>query len=1699
MKPKDFQKKYLGFGSSHPDGLTHTARIYSLIAAVPLLLVLLTAFILLIDKPSLVLSVDGIKGWMVVLMYTVVIAAAAAATLGLAAGLGHHKAKNKGRYADAPDNVGRSFIIMGTLFGIVFPLVGANIDGLPNSVKLGCRLTLVLPMLLLFVYLGRSRADGEDKVKRRRPILAILLLPVGALLAYSVFEGMLRSLGSTDTFLALDEALPFLSGALDGISRWAILVPLFFVIQSAYRLWPGWLDQKQAEERERKVSGGGIFKKTWRWFLRLIGWLPAEEMEGIADDEEREEEETDPVPTWLDQVLKRLPANCVRPPLPEIYYPQGGNSPILENCPELETFFSGFAPTSDQEEVFSRFNQTYDELIAAAGENAVEFPPGDLLIEGAPGSGRTTTLMACAASALITRGQGSLFLVPDSISKKPTIARLRAAFIHMGLEDYVLVKGLDTRIGLWIEDFSNLEEKLKRLRDSSVQNEDREEEIAEVEQELEEMRADPKYLPPDVLVATPSDVERFAFGFDTSNSDRLDQLREFLDHYEVVLVDDISKTTGSARAHLPFLLDKLRLIHAADDSPMQIVAVTDPVPESVVPILGERLFGLRRFPRADRQRFFMKPRATKEEALFMPITCPDPHAAIRSVVRAALDNGLKTLVYHRGMATHSVEAERASLARTSERAKNLTVVGNLDELALMQSDPFHIALYTESLHTSDLLSLSANLEGRKVILAFRQLGNPEAQYREETVPLFPGRDSERLSSAHIQSAIRLLPTRKPIPMSGWRDLGLDPDLVPVKDVEGSPSFGWWIDGHEELETIEDMAVIEGHTLDAHPVDSRRMLPARGISIVEERVDQPKGAKDRLMRAVTSAPSPEAEQSVALWKDSQGNEIGSTELPHAGKLRHSEEENPLVPSHFDLDGDKLEINAEPSMGTEQDFDVPIVEFDFELPKDLKLNIHHGGADLGLSWGSLSIEEGAPIVTARLHGRSNAHGKQTEDTNKFEFSYPVHPEVLFLGPKKMEPEERAERYRKAVCGSWSADVEDQRFLPALTTGLNFSFNQHMSGFPHFCRVAAFALEGEDRPADVVVFLLEPVATGKATLTALGRCLKDQRAKRGLLGTALWVVESLEEADDACRLCRSFSLPAIHLPEGTDLRTGESKSALRTAGAPKTDSTAQQGDWWIIPPDHREYTVDPEEAPYTPEWSPSADAVSWESCLDHLFGIATRRHRNFDALDLSKWKNQVKLLITHQGQAASNLSRVRDMCEGHQSLTIEGRTDVIALVPKSGVSGVDFRSAVLSVLLQGLAAEKLTRAGTISLRLWIFPREEDLPGRVPNVRDPLNTVVVGGFTPEGLVLAGVQIDPQTLPTTPTPQPTVAPGALDAISGEPRYAPPVNPEEAEVSWGAVLPDHPSVNKEEGQIHNWSWEGRRYTLTWGFPTSTSSRNYLRILDQMQTRICSSQYGCYILNDPFLNSVHEVGEELLRLYGGKVTPRFAEFLLRFVQSMEYIPDPERETDWPRFPSEHLANRGGDCEDSSILLISLLAKFGFDSAFVSMPEHMAVGIAGPYSGYGFNHEGEKYYYAETAMGGGEQPIGFPDSERRPTEVLAPFFTQRLPQEPPVQILNFDWVQGQAHCLLSSQLPAGTQLQLTTQIRHTPDGFESRQQPELLASVMLPPQAEQSQIASVDFELDGTSTATSTHSHMDVVVWCGSEVVGRWFGIPCEIRG
>jgi len=170
---------------------------------------------------------------------------------------------------------------------------------------------------------------------------------------------------------------------------------------------------------------------------------------------------------------------------------------------------------------------------------------------------------------------------------------------------------------------------------------------------------------------------------------------------------------------------------------------------------------------------------------------------------------------------------------------------------------------------------------------------------------------------------------------------------------------------------------------------------------------------------------------------------------------------------------------------------------------------------------------------------------------------------------------------------------------------------------------------------------------------------------------------------------------------------------------------------------------------------------------------------------------------------------------------------------------------------------------------------------------------------------------------------------------------------------------------YSWSLKGTNFTLELDIPT--------RLHDSYasKTRILTSNPSVYSLyvshpdDDEYLSYIAEAIKQMAQKAGFSADD-YLKSIIRFVRSIKYSDDFKSTgfDEYPKYPIETLVDGTGDCEDSSILLASILQAAGIPSVLLLtnntvIPGHCSVGIAGEGTSdlISYEYDNKKYFYVE----------------------------------------------------------------------------------------------------------------------------------------------
>lgn len=167
-------------------------------------------------------------------------------------------------------------------------------------------------------------------------------------------------------------------------------------------------------------------------------------------------------------------------------------------------------------------------------------------------------------------------------------------------------------------------------------------------------------------------------------------------------------------------------------------------------------------------------------------------------------------------------------------------------------------------------------------------------------------------------------------------------------------------------------------------------------------------------------------------------------------------------------------------------------------------------------------------------------------------------------------------------------------------------------------------------------------------------------------------------------------------------------------------------------------------------------------------------------------------------------------------------------------------------------------------------------------------------------------------------------------------------------------------QHYTWYFDYDEYS--WDFPITLEAYLEYYFKDRSDDWADWTEMVADPGDDAYIGEIVEGLNSMAIEYGFKEIDK-VNFVISFVQNLPYTEDVVT-TGWdeyPRYPIETLFDRGGDCEDTSILVATILDEMGYDVCLLILEDedHCAVGIDIPkvYGSY-YELDGNQYYYLET---------------------------------------------------------------------------------------------------------------------------------------------
>ena len=1037
-----FKNNIPGRWSSHPDALKRQRLWLLALGALPLVILFAIIFLGISDINKIISFFANITVWVKIIATAVCLSLGFLFTY-VMMNLVSRTFARKGVARGRDDLPFSRGVALVALFFWAVPMLAQFVPVLKNEKTILFVLYLICfaPFLAIMCWVLFTK-DAEKPEKARHRVFLLLSGSIVGALAIAAL------LGSVADWVEkyLGRAWPW-AGELSGrLILFSTLLPVSIVLVSLWRIL--WLPPREKKIKEAEA-----------------------ENEPAPDGNAKKEA---PLPEWVQKLCGDLP-HGVR---------------VGEGSPELKTIGEDFAeiggiragefsllmggkiPTEDQCAFLNRFDGAYLESLDAALENGSpkRFPSrADILLHGCEGGGKTEALCAAALYAALVRGQQVLFLVSSASKAKNIMERLGKRLEKLQLGCYASCEILDTGM---IDDWKKEESQ------------------------------NPK---PSVLVATPFTLETHVFSNETGiHTGIFAKLRDTVLRYEVVLVDDFMELDVTGRAHLVFIIDKLRLLLCAEHVLPQFVVAAPRLhkPEGIE-FFGIRLFGLANFNERD-NAILLRPRFVPP---FWSLTLRVAATArlesvCASLARKCLGLDLKVLMYRKGVGQNDREALEKDI-RGAQKKGRLQVISHADDIkdgAEADDAVFYLSMICGD---SDVALRLAGGDERSVYIRVAAEGEAAAK-TPDIIALVPDESAIPLRIEHLKSLLAFITPGAPLDAAAWGKFGVTLEHPLVRelelpgDVESCPAWR-----HDDWEKDDPRYVPDEIwpcvTLEKSAANIRGKIKMRVLPFAGENIFRQKDSTRLVLAECGGDAAAGPPRQFAVWRDNQNEVLGESDLAHASRLRLATDYAAYAPGPVSLplerDGARhaMSIKAQLYRGDGNDLEICVRSFKWTVPKpeeyrDRK-NVWEQGGVAGFEFDT--VDNKCFRVEAALGALLAVSGGEPRKIEEFDFAYPSYLSGLILLPT-LPKNGKSAAIRDCLDGTW--DTTDPKaalgFSTALTHAVTAALRSKLDGWSFFTVAPVFHINRrKGSVGSAVIWLLEPENSGKATYSVLRKLLESQ----------------------------------------------------------------------------------------------------------------------------------------------------------------------------------------------------------------------------------------------------------------------------------------------------------------------------------------------------------------------------------------------------------------------------------------------------------------------------------------------------------------------------------------------------------------------------------------------------------------------------------
>ncbi len=909
---------------------------------------------------------------------------------------------------------------------------------------------------------------------------------------------------------------------------------------------------------------------------------PSETAEVDEDSDSDEQESLESPPPWIEELRKKVDPDSDFGDWSATRFTPGQTSPLYAGGDSFDELFGGVTPSMDQVRAFTTIYNESAKAFATERESEPEWksPATDVVIEGAPGTGRSATAIATIIQAVVVRGETVLVLVPNDIKRRSTLRRIRRAAECAGVGWFLNIGDLTER---GIQPWADAQDAKSTTPDSAstplgkrfgsgLEDNRSERDQRKAERLRLELSGVHPRSTPDVLVGTVKEFEDRFF----SGSPNFERLRDVISRLQLVVVDDLHLFDVTDRVHLRFVLNKLRLIVAGEGLRCQSLLVIPQLSNPSRDFVAEQLLTSRQRVEFVTLRPFAKA-IDAREPWEVRLRAQDAGAAgvsdlIERCAKGCLAAGVEVIVYSPRMG----DRERRNLEAELEGAGEATVrvIADLDELDGEGASQFGAVFYSAVAGHGASMAIRSHAKSDDVVVFTVQ---PKGSADLEQAPrndlfVLPDGRSRALFASHLRSAARFLRSLQPIHRSLWSRLGLaelgalrddvgpDPAVRvtlledrsfaldptdPMASASVRPEIWGWCCLDSKREAVSADGVARAAEPRALPVAIRDLIEAGTfIHVLPGAGRFTIAALHNPIAAVHGL----AERRVAEWFSEDRQSIGRGDLAYIPHLRFESEETSFFPVSFEeRDGhDRGAIRIEGAIWSErrsslsgQSYRLALRAIDLAVPSEMAFKptmhtamttvqliavapkpeatrVHHD--PLVPAEKPLDPMAMRQFVTYGVDGTFDTSGALRTQNLKIRYEASTCFLTLGFAADQLEGDALLADLGGTWVGERAASTDVRAIVPELGAAFTIAMRRHAPGMEQLVRCIGVRIGNPTASPRYALMCIEPASTDGSAFRLLSRIVRDGDFLVEFIGSA---AQALEDVNN-----RSVSAAALYV---------------------------------------------------------------------------------------------------------------------------------------------------------------------------------------------------------------------------------------------------------------------------------------------------------------------------------------------------------------------------------------------------------------------------------------------------------------------------------------------------------------------------------------------------------------------------------------------